>query len=188
MKKEIMAYITALIDMNQSKGLSDLWNFVDDFEDEEQNSDGEAIYVKRIVELQEEIEKSERENKCLQDTCSGHRIRIRKLEDINKELDENLVESQEEIILYANEKKELFKESIEFQEENIELKEEIADLKEIRSLTLSTGKELQELRSKLAESERMAEYSSKLWQSTCEKLIKDNDKLQKDLIFWEGNR
>ena len=61
MKKEIMAYITALenvysgtINQPMIKALNDLECFVADIKEEDSN--GEDLYIKRIVELEEEIE------------------------------------------------------------------------------------------------------------------------------------
>ena len=72
MKKEIMGYITALIDIYQHPYLTDLWHFADDFE-EEASSDGESIYVKKIVELEAENEELKK-LKCMENTRLNNRL------------------------------------------------------------------------------------------------------------------
>ena len=69
---------------------------------------------------------------------------------------------------------------VELQNENEELKDEIEDLKEIRSVTLGTGKELQELKSKLAEVEKATEYTCKLYHSASMKLAKEIKSLKEE--------
>lgn len=124
-KKEIMAYITALADVvgdgvtiSTYNSLKNLLDFVADL-NEEVNSDSEAIYVKRIIELQNEVE------------------------TLHNQINESV------------------------------------------AVVLDESKEMQELKSKLAESENVAEYSNSLWNSVYKKLALENEKLSKELLFRE---
>lgn len=147
-KKEIMSCLTSMINE-----LAYLIEFVVDLK-EEQNSDDEGIYAKRIVELQNE-------NKSTKEKCENLRLgnvtMFNKLADNDKLMDK-----------YQYEIKELY-----------------TKLEEPVPIFLSENKEMQELKLKLAESERAAEYSNDLWNSFCKKLTKENEKLEKELLFRE---
>lgn len=78
MKKQILAYITALQNvygatMNQTRdALGGLYDFVADLKEED--NDGEMIYVKRIVELNEENEQLKTRVSQLEEDVSDYQL------------------------------------------------------------------------------------------------------------------
>lgn len=146
LKEIIISYITGAANtcskFSENKSiyiLNDLIDFVADLK-EEQNSDSEEIYVKQIVELQNDNEK---------------------------------LSSNNEILIKENGK--LFA-------ENEKMHNRPCPCEPV-PIFLDETKELQELKSKLAESEKAAEYSNFLWDSVCKKLTLENEKLSKELLF-----
>lgn len=208
MKKQIISYIDGIQDMailsmgKPNAILEALTNYIVDFKEENTDvAEDNTIYIKRNVELQDENEQLEGQYKVMLDTNGAHRMRITKLEKeiINIRNEDGVLKIQlaglkgslhkmnEKGRRLLTENKDLVNENTEFQNKNIALynentvlKDEVADLKEIRSVTLSAGKELQELRSKLAEVEKAAEYSCKLYHDASMKLAETNNKLNYD--------